>query len=327
MAFEWTTVGAVAVNGVRLGCREAGDPAGTPVLLLHGSGSNARTWDRFAARLSGDGYRAIAVDLRGHGSSGRSGDYSLGAVRDDVLGLLDTLMLRDAVLVGHSVGAYAAMAASLEAPERISRLVLEDLAAPPRGGRTATWPSAEMPPREARSVGEAQGAQGHRDAREARSVGEAQDAQRPRDAREVDAMMSARGALPVEEAQAGRGGFSVKPGQVIAAVAGILTMRRDYDLRALASLLRQLSRADSGWWERLGEVRHPTLVLSGGRASCIPPRRLAEVTGLIEGARMATIPVGHRVHSLAHERFTAEVLAFLDEPAAARPAQPEVVGS
>jgi len=241
-------VGTVEVNGVRLGCRQSGDPAGAPALLLHGSGSSAGTWDRFTARLTAAGYRAIAVDLRGHATSARAGDYALRSIRNDVLGLLATLDLRDAVLIGHSVGGYAALAAALHAPERIAGLVLEDLAAPPR--------------------------------RAGRSV---------------------RGFNPV---------------QVVAAVAGVLAGGRDYHLRAVGSILRQLSRPDPDWWGRLGEVRQPTLVLSGGPASCIPPQRLADVTAQIPGARLATIPVGHRVHSLAPDRFAAEVLAFLAEPAA-----------
>jgi 3-oxoadipate enol-lactonase len=246
MACEWSTVGAVMVNGVRLGYRECGDPDGTPAVLLHGSGSNARTWERFAPRLAAAGYRAIAVDLRGHASSARTPDYRLSSITDDLIGLLDVLALRDAVLIGHSVGGYAALAAAQQAPELVDRLVLEDLAAPPR---------------------------------------------RPQ---------SIRG---------------VSPAQVVAGVAGILTVRRDYDLRALATILRQLTRPDQGWWARLGEVRHPTLVLSGGPASCIPPARLAEVTAAIEGARLSTIPVGHRVHSLAPDRFARDVLAFLAAPA------------
>jgi 3-oxoadipate enol-lactonase len=246
MAFEWSAVGSVEVNGVRLGYREGGDPGGTPVVLLHGSGSSSGTWDRFGAGLAGAGYRAIAVDLRGHATSGRAGDYSLSSFRDDVLGLLETLELRDAVLVGHSVGGYAALAAALHAPGRIGRLVLEDLAAPPRR------------------------------------------------------------AEPVK---------GINPVFVLAAVAGILTARRDFQLRAVGSILRQLSRPDRDWWERLGGVRHPTLVLSGGPTSCIPPQRLADVTAAIPGARLATIPVGHRVHSLAPDRFAAEVLPFLAEAA------------
>jgi pimeloyl-ACP methyl ester carboxylesterase len=246
MASDRPAGGTVVVNGVRLGCRESGDPAGPPVVLLHGSGSSARTWDRFTARLTPAGHRVIAVDLRGHAASARPGDYSLGSLRDDVLGLLDTLMLRDAVLVGHSVGGYAALAAARQAPERIARLVLEDLAAPPRQA----------------------------------------------------ASMS-----------------GINPFQVLAAAVGILAGRPDFHLRAVGSILRQLSRPDAAWWDRLGEVRHPTLILSGGPTSCIPPQRLAEVTAAIPDARLATIPVGHRVHSLAPDRFAAEVLAFLAEPA------------
>ena len=142
MTSEWSAVGTVEVNGVRLGCRETGDPIGTPVVLLHGSGRSAGTWDRFAARLTG--CRAIALDLRGHASSARTRRYPLEIVRDDVLGLLETLDLRDAVLIGHSVGGYAALAAALAAPERIARLVLEDLAAPPRapGSTTRDQPGA-----------------------------------------------------------------------------------------------------------------------------------------------------------------------------------------
>lgn len=244
MTSDSSTVGTIDVNGVRLGYRESGDPAGAPVVLLHGSGSNSRTWDRFAARLTTAGHRAIAIDLRGHAASARTADYALTSIRDDVLGLLELLDLRDVVLVGHSVGGYAALAAARHAPDRIARLVLEDLAAPPRRG----------------------------------------------------------GSL-----------MGLGPIQLLAAAVTIATTRRDFELRAMRSIFRQLSRPDLTWWARLGEVRQPTLILSGGPSSFIPPRRLADVAAAIPRARLTTIPVGHRVHSLAPGRFAAEVVAFLDE--------------
>ncbi|MFQ5895121.1 MAG: alpha/beta fold hydrolase, partial [Nitrospinota bacterium] len=49
-----------------------------PLLFLHGSGAHARWWDHIAPRFS-DLFRAVALDLRGHGESERSKDYSLGA--------------------------------------------------------------------------------------------------------------------------------------------------------------------------------------------------------------------------------------------------------
>lgn len=257
MTFPWSAVGTVEVNGVRLGFRECGDPAGAPVLLLHGSGSNARTWERFAARLAAAGRRPIAVDLRGHGTSARPGNYALAAIRDDVLALLDAFALPSSVLIGHSVGGHAALAAAQRAPERVSALILEDLAAPPR-------------------------------------------------------------------LRTPMNGF--RPLPVLAAAAGILTARRDYDLRAVGTILRQLARPDTAWWERLGEVHHPTLLLSGGPASCIPPERLAEVAAALPAARLTRIPVGHRVHSLAPDRFAAEALTFLAGADSVRPSRASATG-
>ena len=250
MVSERPAVRIVEVNAVRLSYREGGDPKGAPVVLLHGSGSDAATWDRFVVRLAAGGYRCIALDLRGHATSARTADYSLTSIRNDVLHLLETLALQDAILIGHSVGGYAALAAALHSPGRVSRLVLEDLAAPPR---SATG-------------------------------------------------MSATGLV--------RG---------LLAAVGVLTERRTYELRAVASILRQLSRPDPEWWARLGDVRPATLILSGGPTSCIPPQRLAEVAAAVPGAELVTIPVGHRVHSLAPDRFAAEVTAFLSEPGVAHP--------
>ena len=88
-----------------------------------------------------------------------------------------------------------------------------------------------------------------------------------------------------------------------------------------SSIFRQLSRPDLDWWARLGEVRQPTLILSGGPSSFIPPHRLAEAAAAIPGARLSTIPVGHRVHSLAPDRFAAEVVAFLHEKSLSRPSR------
>lgn len=242
---QWAAVRTLEVNAVRLSYRECGDPEGEPAVLLHGSGSDAATWDRFILRLTGAGYRCIALDLRGHAASARTADYSLASFRDDVVQLLETLDLRDVTLVGHSVGGYAALAAALHAPERIARLVLEDLAAPPRHA----------------------------------------------------ARLSATGLL-----------------RAMAAAAGILTQRRNYQLRAVASILHQLSRPDPDWWTQLAGGQQPTLILSGGPTSCIPPQRLADVTAALPGARLTTIPVGHRVHSLAPDRFAAEVIDFMAEP-------------
>ncbi|MEU8821249.1 alpha/beta hydrolase [Actinoplanes sp. NPDC048796] len=220
------TFGTLQINGVRLGYRSAGDPSGVPALLVHGTGSSASTWDRFTARLVPLGYRVVAVDLRGHATSDRTRSYELGALRDDLLGVMRALSLTGALAVGHSVGAYACLALAQHSPDRVSRLVLEDLAAPPR-----------------------------------------------------------RGGLP--------------------------PMGRFLAGRPVPAILLQVARADPRWWSRLALVTQPALVVSGGPTSCIPPRRLAAVTAALPNARLATIPVGHRVHSLAPDAFFAAVAGFL----------------
>ncbi|AEY87305.1 putative hydrolase [Streptomyces hygroscopicus subsp. jinggangensis 5008] len=65
--------------------------------------SDHRTWHRVAPVLAGKGYRVIGVDLRGHGASGR-GEYSPETWADD---LVETLLERPELVIGHSLGAMA----------------------------------------------------------------------------------------------------------------------------------------------------------------------------------------------------------------------------
>jgi pimeloyl-ACP methyl ester carboxylesterase len=109
----------------------------------------------------------------------------------------------------------------------------------------------------------------------------------------------------------------IGPAQLLAAAVTVAISRRDYELRALRSIFRQLSRPDTDWWARLTELRQPTLIVSGGPSSCIPPRRLTDMATAIPNAQLTTIPVGHRVHSLAPDRFAADVISFLDDAVAA----------
>lgn len=87
------TVRTVEVAGVTICCRETGEPGGRPVVLLHGGGSSAATWDRLAASLAPAGCHVIAADLRGHGGSSRTPAYPLAGFRNDAIGLLDALAL------------------------------------------------------------------------------------------------------------------------------------------------------------------------------------------------------------------------------------------
>ncbi|GAA2624204.1 MULTISPECIES: alpha/beta fold hydrolase [Streptomyces] len=69
-------------------------------LLIHGIMADHRTWRRVGPALADHGYRVIAVDLRGHGASGR-GEYSPELFADDVV---ETLPAGAELAIGHSLG-------------------------------------------------------------------------------------------------------------------------------------------------------------------------------------------------------------------------------
>lgn len=110
---------------------EHGDAAGRPIVLLHGITLSALTWHYQLADLAdlADRYRLLAVDLRGHGSSiAGAAEWHFDRLATDLAELFDHLDLRDAVLVGHSMGGMVALRFALDHratfAERVAGLVL-----------------------------------------------------------------------------------------------------------------------------------------------------------------------------------------------------------
>jgi 3-oxoadipate enol-lactonase len=132
-------------GGVRLACYRGGDPGAPPLVLLHALGEDATSWDAVAARLAPH-FALLAVDLRGHGASDWPGTYSHEQIRDDVIGVLDALGLREVVLVGHSLGGAVAYLVAMQQPERVTRLVVEDVVPPfPHERPIRDRPDAPLP--------------------------------------------------------------------------------------------------------------------------------------------------------------------------------------
>jgi 3-oxoadipate enol-lactonase len=135
----------ITVDGVRLACHVRG-PADAPALvLLHGLGGQASTWDTVGAEFARS-HRVLAIDLRGHGDSDRPGVYSFELMRDDVLGVLDQLDLDRVNLLGHSMGGTVAYLIAEQEPGRIGRLILEDTPPPfPMGRMDRERPDGPLP--------------------------------------------------------------------------------------------------------------------------------------------------------------------------------------
>lgn len=106
---------------------------GPTVLLLHGFLEHAHAWDLVAPRLVDAGLRVLALDWRGHGDSewiGAGGYYHFADYHADLAFLIRALET-DVVLVGHSMGAVAAIGYTGMEPERVRALVAVDALGPP----------------------------------------------------------------------------------------------------------------------------------------------------------------------------------------------------
>jgi len=78
---------------------------GGPVVFSHGWPLNADAWDAQMMFLGQHGYRVVAHDRRGHGRSGQPWNGNdMDTYADDLAALIETLSLKDAILVGHSTG-------------------------------------------------------------------------------------------------------------------------------------------------------------------------------------------------------------------------------
>ncbi|HEX6617395.1 MAG TPA: alpha/beta hydrolase [Gemmatimonadales bacterium] len=102
--------------------------AGAPVVLIPGLFGGAYGFRKLVPLLVAGGHRVVVIEPLGVGTSARPerADYSLDAQADRVAAVLDTLGLRETVLVAHSVGAGIALRIAYRRPELVRRLVSLD---------------------------------------------------------------------------------------------------------------------------------------------------------------------------------------------------------
>jgi pimeloyl-ACP methyl ester carboxylesterase len=134
----------VYVNGTTLAYERHG--RGTPLVLLHGYPLDHTIWRQLVSILE-DRADLILPDLRGFGETDVTENaYSLADVAADVAALLDHLKIQQAVISGHSMGGYIALAFAKAFPQRVKGLglVASQAVADPPDRRQARYDTAEL---------------------------------------------------------------------------------------------------------------------------------------------------------------------------------------
>jgi len=119
---------AVKAGGGRGRTAKSASARERPVILLHGLLLSQEMHRPLAEDLAARGNRAITVDLLGHGKSDRPRDmwrYSMAFYGEQVIALMDHLGIEQAVVMGTSLGANAALEAASQSPERLRGMVIE----------------------------------------------------------------------------------------------------------------------------------------------------------------------------------------------------------
>ncbi len=109
---------------------KAFDAAAPCVVFVHGALHDHSVWTLLARWYANHGYTVLAPDLPGHGRSAGPPLTSVEALADWLLAVLDAAGVRQAALVGHSMGSLVGLEAAARAPERASTLVMAGTAYP-----------------------------------------------------------------------------------------------------------------------------------------------------------------------------------------------------
>ena len=129
----------IYLNDIRLNV-EATGPVGAPALvMLHALGTNLNLWDDLLPLLPA-GLRILRIDLRGHGTSDTPAPpYAMGALIRDVERIMEHFAIRDAVVLGLSLGGMIAQGLATKRLDLVRALILSNTAA--RIGNPGMWES------------------------------------------------------------------------------------------------------------------------------------------------------------------------------------------
>lgn len=100
---------------------------GRPFLILHGFLGMSDNWKTLGTRYAENGFEVHMLDLRNHGRSFHSDDFSYEAMAEDIANYCDEHKLEKINLMGHSMGGKVAMFFAVAHPDKVDKLIIADI--------------------------------------------------------------------------------------------------------------------------------------------------------------------------------------------------------
>jgi 2-succinyl-6-hydroxy-2,4-cyclohexadiene-1-carboxylate synthase len=277
---DFAELRVLELRGIPYGMRSTGPVDGPMVLLLHGFAGSSLDWDGIAASLAAAGYRAVAVDLPGHGATRvvdeRSARCSDVETTRDLATILDEMAVRRAHWVGYSMGGRIALLSALWNANRVETLTLEST-------------SPGLPDEASRG--------------ERRRADEA-----------LAAAIVAKGIDWFAESWAAQPIFASQRSLPAAVREAVDRARRRNDPAGLAASLRGVGQGVQPYvGDRLGEIAIPVLLVTGGDDEKYDGLARALAPRFPDASHVAVAGAGHNVHLEQPERFTRALLTHLTE--------------
>jgi pimeloyl-ACP methyl ester carboxylesterase len=269
------------INGIDVYYEEQGQ--GDPLLLIMGLAADSLAW-MFQLPDFSKHFRTIVFDNRGVGRSSKpAGPYSIAEMAEDAAGVLDALDVRRAHVVGVSMGGMIAQELTLRHPERVRGLVL---------ACTYAKPDAAIERQLGTSLGVFGGSRGP-------------DGSINIDLSKLDPMMFFQHLLPtVFNAQF----IMTELPKLMQVFSGAL--QHGFSMDAIMSQVVATQGHDTV--DRLGQIKAPTLVLTGNSDLLIPSTCSDVLAAKIPGAKLVKIPGGsHGFNFETPDAFNKAVLDFL----------------
>jgi pimeloyl-ACP methyl ester carboxylesterase len=118
----------ITINGLRLHYLDFGNTGKPPLICIHGLSGNAHSFDSLAPHFASD-YHVISVDVRGRGDSqwGPQDDYNPATYNSDLAAIIEQSGFLKVTLIGTSMGGMIAMLYAGGYPDRVERIVLNDV--------------------------------------------------------------------------------------------------------------------------------------------------------------------------------------------------------